>query len=109
MGARVVEESKPPSLIIIQNDGVEDLSIYLEHHGVRIRKLGIARGERTDTLLVNNHELAGRTIITILAVEPTSGGVRQSNAATAQSGAQYRLHVGAGAGQAILSVRLPRF
>lgn len=108
VGARIAAESKPASLVIVQNDGVQDLSIYLEPNGVRTRKLGVARSSRTDTLLVGDQELTGRVSLVIVAVDPTSGAVRQSNAATAQSGAQYRLHIGPGGGQPFLSVRLPR-
>jgi len=108
VGARVLEDSRPRSLVIVQNDRVEDLSIYLERNDIRGRKLGVARGARTDTLLVDNEELVGRVSIAIIALDPISGDVRRSNVATAQSGAQYRLHLGAGGGVSMLSVRLPR-
>ena len=108
VGVRVAEETKPSSLLIVQNDRIEDLSIYLEHNGVKTHKLGIARGSRTDTLLVGNQELMGFASIAIAAVDPLSGDVRKSNIATARSGAQYRLYLGAGNGPSFLSVRLPR-
>lgn len=108
VGVRVAEETKPSSLVIVRNDRIEDLSIYLEHNGVKTRKLGVARGSSTDTLLVGNQELIGFASIAIVAVDPTSGDVRKSNIATARSGAHYRLYLGAGSGPPFLWVRLPR-
>lgn len=108
VGTRTAEQMAPSSPVIVQNDGPEDLWIYLEHGGVRTRKLGRARGLRTDTLLLTRADAARRSSLTLVAIGVTSGAVTQSNASTYQPSAVYRLQVGPAPGNAMLSMRLPR-
>lgn len=108
VGARTAEQMAPSSLVVVQNDGPEDLWIYLERNGVRTRKLGRARGLRTDTLMFTGADAAARSSIMLVAIGVTSGAVLRSNASTYQSGAAYRLQLGPAPGNAMLSVRFPR-
>jgi len=108
VGARLEQQLEPSSLVIVQNDGLEDLWIYLERSGVRTRKLGQAHGFRTDTLMLSGADAATHTSILLVAIGVTSGAITQSNASTYSQGAVYRLQVGPASGNAMLSVRLPR-
>ena len=108
VGARAAQQLEPSSLVIVHNDGLEDLWIYLERSGVRTRRLGLAHGLRTDTLMLDGADAATHTSIILIAVGIMSGAVTQSNASTYDRGAVYRLQVGLAPGNAMLSVRLPR-
>lgn len=107
-GARAADQLTPSSLVIVQNDGPEDLWIYLERNGVRTRRIGRAHGLRTDTLALTRADAATRSSVTLVAIGVTSGSVTQSNASTYQQNAVYRLQVGPAPGNAMLSVRFPR-
>lgn len=108
VGARAAEQSTPSSPVIVQNDGLEDQWIYLERSGVRARKLGRARGLRTDTLMLTPADAATRSSVALVAIGVTTGTVTPSNASTYEHGAVFRLQVGPAPGNAMLSVRLPR-
>jgi hypothetical protein len=102
---RAAQELAPPSVLVVQNDRIEDLWIYVDRDGVRGRKIGVAHGYRSDTLLLVNSDLANRATVGFVAIGSLSGIVERSGQATSQEDASYRWYVGAVAGRSVLSWR----
>lgn len=92
-----MDRSAPPSALVVQNNRLEDSWVYLGHEGgSATRKLGMARGLHTDTLLVPASELAPGTRIHFVAIAFHGGPAftDASDNAVAERGVLYLWSLG---------------
>jgi hypothetical protein len=98
-GTRVNEASQAISILTVQNQRPEDLTIYVMHAGYKGRRLGEVRGFTSATFVLSQFDVPTAADMQFLAMSLGDGRSELSDPVIAVRGASYQWQLAPGRGQ----------